>query len=55
MNSFILFGILLIASHVFTAYVAWHEGYGQGWWDRNTSRTIEYFDKIRQDAQKLSK
>ena len=31
MKSFILFSILLIASHAFTAYIAWHEGYLRGW------------------------
>ena len=33
MSSFILFGILLIISHCFTGYVAWHEGYLRGWND----------------------
>lgn len=33
MSSFLLFGTLLIASHAFTAYIAYHEGYLKGYFE----------------------
>lgn len=43
MSSFILFGILLIASHAFTAYIAYHEGYLKGYFDRKKQDHASYW------------